>query len=204
MQPSAVHVPSQSRKQKQIVESAIALFTRHGIRRVTVEEICREAGASKMTFYRYFTNKIELVKHIWTGWFNGGIARLAEIKAMEVPFAEKVGLLLEYKMEFLSAVSPELVSDLLHRNPELEDFVQELRGRGRQAFCQFLVEAQEKGDMRAGVRPEFVMVVMDRLHDMADDPHLLSIYSDPVELIAEINNFLFYGILPPPEREAGR
>ena len=107
-------------------------------------------------------------------------------------------------MEFLSAVSPELVSDLLHRNPEVEDFVQELRGRGRQAFCQFLVEAQEKGDMRAGVRPEFVMVVMDRLHDMADDPHLLSIYSDPVELIAEINNFLFYGILPPPEREAGR
>jgi len=29
---------------------------------VSVEELCREAGASKMTFYKYFANKAELFR----------------------------------------------------------------------------------------------------------------------------------------------
>jgi hypothetical protein len=29
---------------------------------VSVEELCREAGASKMTFYKYFANKAELIR----------------------------------------------------------------------------------------------------------------------------------------------
>jgi hypothetical protein len=29
---------------------------------VSVEELCREAGASKVTFYKYFANKAELIR----------------------------------------------------------------------------------------------------------------------------------------------
>ena len=53
-----------SKKKLQIVETAKDLFMRYGIRRVTIDEICRTAGASKMTFYKYFSNKIALLKEI--------------------------------------------------------------------------------------------------------------------------------------------
>ena len=51
-----------NKKIQQLVTTAQELFMRHGIRRVTVEEICSEANISKMTFYKYFKNKIELTK----------------------------------------------------------------------------------------------------------------------------------------------
>ena len=51
-------------KYQQIVETATDLFMRFGVKRVTVEEICRTAQISKMTFYKYFNNKIELAEYI--------------------------------------------------------------------------------------------------------------------------------------------
>ena len=47
-----------------IVNKARELFWKHGITRVTVEEICKEANVSKMTFYRFFSNKTELGRTI--------------------------------------------------------------------------------------------------------------------------------------------
>ncbi|MBN1927463.1 MAG: helix-turn-helix transcriptional regulator, partial [Prolixibacteraceae bacterium] len=46
----------------QILQSAKKLFWKYGIRKVSIDEICREAGVSRMTFYRLFKNKIELAK----------------------------------------------------------------------------------------------------------------------------------------------
>ena len=53
-----------SKKIGQLVTTAQELMMRHGIHRVTVEEICSDANISKMTFYKYFKNKIELTKSI--------------------------------------------------------------------------------------------------------------------------------------------
>ena len=48
-------------KRIQIVKTAKELFWKFGIKRVTIEEICREANVSKMTFYKFFSNKNELL-----------------------------------------------------------------------------------------------------------------------------------------------
>lgn len=42
-----------------ILAAAKNLFLKHRSKRVTAEEICEKAGISKMTFCRYFQNKIE-------------------------------------------------------------------------------------------------------------------------------------------------
>ncbi len=51
-------------KYNQIIETASELFVRFGIKRVTVEEICKTSGVSKMTFYKFFRNKNEVVEKI--------------------------------------------------------------------------------------------------------------------------------------------
>ena len=43
---------------------------------MTVEEVCREAAVSKMTFYKYFQNKVELVRTIRDNWVEEGSMRL--------------------------------------------------------------------------------------------------------------------------------
>jgi AcrR family transcriptional regulator len=50
-----------SRVRDRIMQTACDLFYRHGIRAVGVEAIASEAGTNKMSFYRNFSSKDELV-----------------------------------------------------------------------------------------------------------------------------------------------
>ncbi len=52
---------SRSRPRERIVNTAQDLFHRHGIRGVGVEAIAEAAGTNKMTLYRHFGSKDELV-----------------------------------------------------------------------------------------------------------------------------------------------
>jgi AcrR family transcriptional regulator len=183
------------KKQEHIVSAAAALFQRFGIRRVTVEEICREAGASKMTFYKYFPNKMELVKHIWNEWFDEGYRRLEEIDAMDIPFSTKLQKIIEYKSEQLAKMSPESMDELLHTDPELMTFFHTAQMKNLDLFMTFLKNAQARGDMRS-MRPELILAVLDKLNEIARDENLITLYRDHVEFVREIQLFLFYGILP--------
>jgi AcrR family transcriptional regulator len=54
------------KKRIQITETAIRLFSQFGTKRVTIEEICRTAGVSKVTFYKHFKNKaLNIISVFW-------------------------------------------------------------------------------------------------------------------------------------------
>lgn len=50
--------------QKNIIKTAGELFFRLGIRSVSIDDICRELGISKKTFYVYFQSKDELIERM--------------------------------------------------------------------------------------------------------------------------------------------
>jgi len=190
-----------SKKKGQIVEAATALFTRFGARRVTVEEICRKAGASKMTFYKYFPNKMELLKYIWNSWIDEGFGKLEEIDAMDIPFLEKLQKLIEYKMESLSKMSPEFIDEFITTDPEMKEFVDQMRTKSISRFMEYVSDAQEKGNMRQ-MRPELFLALIEKLKEIVQDEHLRKVYPNDVEFIREIHNFLFFGVLPMERRES--
>ena len=51
-------------KEKQIIEAARKLFNKYGFKKVTMDEIAREANVTKRTVYSYFSSKEELFKCI--------------------------------------------------------------------------------------------------------------------------------------------
>ena len=187
-----------SKKMDRIIETATELFVQHGIRRITIEEICRTAGASKMTFYKYFDNKIDLLRHIWERWFDEGYRVLDEIDEMDIPFAEKMQRLIEWKMNLVSSLSPAFLDEILHTSPELAAFIGEMRVKNIARFMEFVEKAQERGDMRR-MRPEFFLAVMNKMQDVIYDERLAGLYTDRLDLIRDVHNFIFFGILP--ERE---
>lgn len=184
-----------SKKMNRIIETATGLFTKHGIRRITIEEICRTAGTSKMTFYKYFDNKIDLLHQIWQRWFDEGYRMLDEIDSMDIPFAEKMRRLIDYKMDLVSKMSPEFLGEVMHASPELGEFIGEMRAKNLSRFMEFVEKAQRRGDMRR-MRPEFFMAVMNWLQGIISDDELAKAYPDRLELILDVHNFLFFGILP--------
>lgn len=51
-------------KQKEILENAHRIFTKHGIRCVSMDDISSEMGISKKTLYQYFKNKADLLQSV--------------------------------------------------------------------------------------------------------------------------------------------
>ena len=180
-----------SKKKELIIESAEKLFLRHGIKRISVEEICKTAQVSKMTFYKYFANKIALVKHIWNTWADEGFARLDEINAMDIPFPEKIELMFEWRQQLTAKVSVEFIKEIIPIEVDLE--------RAKRRFLDFILDAQKKGEIRAEIRPEFLTAVMDKLYEMARDETLVKNYASFMDFRKELKDFFWYGILARPK-----
>lgn len=86
-----VQVTSEARER--ILEAATALFYRHGINNVGIDRIIAESGVAKMTLYRHFRSKDELVLAFlekmntdWTAWLRERVAALSS-SVQERPLA---------------------------------------------------------------------------------------------------------------------
>ncbi len=172
-----------------------ALFLKHGFKRVTIEEVCAEAGVSKMTFYKHFSNKMDLVKAIVIKMGEEALDRYKKIMHRNIPFAEKIELQIQMKMEGTAEMSSEFMDDLLvHAEPEIMQFMGEQRKYFLGIVHADYVEAQKKGEIRKDVKPEFIIYFLNHLNDMLKDEVLVNMYKDPNELAMELIRFFFYGV----------
>ena len=189
-------------KFQQIVSKARGLFMRFGIHRVSVEEVCREAGVSKMTFYKHFRNKTELVQFILNQIAQQALDRYNGIMDQDVPYSEKVKQIIQMKLDQTEEVTTEFIKDFVNNaEPEIAEWYQRVVQERMMLFLNHLREAQRDGSLRSDVNPEFIVYIMNRMIEMVYDDNLVRLYESPKELTAELMNFLFYGILPRKEGE---
>ena len=184
-----------SRKRDQLIQTGEALFVKYGMRRVTVEEICRQAGVSKPTFYRYFENKAALARGIVDLWIEQALQRIDEIEDAEVPFPAKLKQILAIKQELSARPGPEFLEDLIPLEIDLS--------HGLRRVMRFLVKGQQQGDIRADVRPELLMAAFNLLNSMQRDPRIRDLYEDAETLAGDVFKLFHYGALSTDHREAG-
>lgn len=173
------------------------LFIKFGTRRVTIDEICRSAKISKMTFYKYFPNKVELAKTVLNRLAETQMAVFRDIMARDVPFEEKVRQTIQMKREAGRRLGNEWPLEILE-NPDSEigRFLQSMTGRIAREVRDEYEKAQINGDIRADVRMDFIFFFLDHLQAMFQDERLLRMYDSIEDLTAELVNFFFWGILP--------
>ena len=189
---------------RQILETARNLFWKHGLKRVTVEEICSEAGVSKMTFYKFFPNKIELAKTVYTIEIDRGIEKFREIMSNnDTPALEKMEQMMLLKSEGTLNISREFLNDF-YSNPELglSGWVEKKSREAWQEMIGDFKEAQSKGWFRADFKPEGFLYMVKTFSEMVTDENLLRLYGTPQEAIMELSRFFTYGIMPKSEKVA--
>jgi AcrR family transcriptional regulator len=187
---------SDNQKYNQIITTSKKLFWKYGIKRVTIEEICREAGVSKMTFYKYLKNKNDLVKQIIEHTLDKAMVKYRKIMQQDIPFIEKARQSIALKMEQTEEMSNEFFEDyFLHADPELSDFLNQKVTESIGIIMKDYIQAQKKGEIRADIRPEFILYFLNHMTEMAKDQQLLTLYKNPGDLVRELINFFFYGII---------
>jgi AcrR family transcriptional regulator len=179
------------------VNAAKSLFWKHGIRRVTIEEICQVAGVSKMTCYKYFSNKTAIAKYLIEDLFETGVKAYKEIYNSDIPYEEKVKMMVDLKMSNAHEMSQELVDDIYkYQDEELSETIETIKKKMIGIYLDDIREAQKAGEIRNDVKPEFMLYFLNNLTEMLTDQRLVGIYSNPEQMIAEVMNFFFYGIMP--------
>ena len=185
----------QNKKYNSILKTAKTLFWKHGIRRVTIEEICKEAGVSKMTFYKHFPNKIELAKTILENLIQSSMAKFKGIIESEMPFSEKMKEIFLLKIEGMNNFSMEFINDI-YTNPEtgLKGYMESQQKKSMQLTVDFYTNAKAKGFIRPDVKIDFLLAFSNQIVEMMKNAQLMAQYEEPQDFIIEAMNVLFYGI----------
>ncbi len=186
-----------SLKFQQIVKTAKKLFWKYGIKRVSIEEICQEAGVSKMTFYKHFTNKIDLARYILEKLFIDGTKQYRQFMDSDIPFEKKIEETIKLKLNNTNEISNEFLNDLYKNDiKELQDFMQKNINNGIQMIFTDYSKAQKKGFIRQDLSIDFLMFMLNYMVEMCTNEKITSMFKNPQEMIKEFTNFFFYGILP--------
>ncbi len=185
-----------NKKYQLVLATAHQLFWKFGIKRVTIEEICKEAGISKMTFYRYFPNKIELSKRVLSKVFDDAEENYKRLMQQDISFAEKVKQQVVMKFEGTQDISAEIIADLSSGwNEELQAFYEAYAKKMTTMVYNDYAEAQRKGEIRKDVKLDFIFYMSTQMAKMSADQELLAMYGSVQEIIMEFMNLMFYGIL---------
>ncbi|MBU8891392.1 MAG: TetR/AcrR family transcriptional regulator [Bacteroidales bacterium] len=184
-------------KLKEILIAAKELFWKYGFKRVTIEEVCREANVSKMTFYKHFKNKMELVKYILNHITDNANKKYRLIMDSDIPFSDKIKKTIDLKLEASQDISNEFYNDYVrHADPEMIAFLQEKRNEFLGTILKDYADAQKKGEIRKDLKPEFILYFLNQMQELIKDEQLEKMYDNPQDIIMEFTNFFFYGILP--------
>ncbi len=185
-----------SPKIKHLVQVARELFFRYGIKRVSLEEVCRESGISKVTFYRYFKNKSDLVIYILSELFTEARVEIQKIIKMNVSFAEKMQKILVLKMGYGDEYGQEFMKELfMGADATIKNFIEEENKKSMGVFRKMLEDAQKNGDIRKDIKIEFVICMMNVIKEMLKDKNLQKMYPNMSLLIKDVFNFVYYGLL---------
>jgi AcrR family transcriptional regulator len=184
-----------NKKYNSILKTAKTLFWKHGIRRVSIEEICKEASVSKMTFYKFFPNKTDLAKTILDNLIQTSIVKFKNIIASEVPFLQKLKEIFLLKVEGMDNISMEFINDIF-TNPELglKEYMEDQQQKSVKITVDFYKDAQQKGFIRPDVKIDFLIAFSNQIIEMMKNKSLMAQYARPQDFVVESMNVIFYGI----------
>lgn len=189
-------------KQGDILRTAEELFMQFGYDRITVEEICREAAVSKVTFYKYFNNKFAVLEDYMEARLALGMETFEKIRAADASLQEKMSALIAMKETAVSHFTPVFYKSLLSGDELVQAFMQKWVTISLKTQREFLEDGQKSGEIHPDYSIEFLLSVWTSLTEMARSESMLSMYSDNmVKLSQDFMNFLFYGTTGPPRED---
>jgi len=102
-------------REERIVDAAIAVFSRYGVQRTTMNDIAGEAGVARQTIYNVFANKDEILRAAIRLYAARAIAAIED----ECAQTEALGAQLDVAFEHLIAEPFEM----MHASPHADEIV---------------------------------------------------------------------------------
>ncbi len=186
---------------EKILLSALALFSERGISQTSVNEISYRAGVTRVTVYRHFPDKKELVLAAFLRVeqvFEKGLAELNQNPQADLETViNQIG-------KDLNKLPPgdvfARIDELKRLYPDTYSSVQEMRVATLSGLSEyFSAMAKRQGLLRPGLNRAIVQAVFWELTiNLFDNPRFKSVGLSDAELFHAITDLLLHGILKSP------
>jgi AcrR family transcriptional regulator len=159
---------SQDQKQH-IIKTAGEMFFRLGIRSVSIDDICREIGMSKKTFYVYFGSKDELIEQMLQANIDYMAGKMQELLDLR-DFRQLVKKFIKHQEAEKNDVRrvPQLVYDLKKYYPrQFADFQIKCFETQKEFIKHYLELGVDQGLVCANLNIELTAVLFAKIHNDA-------------------------------------
>jgi AcrR family transcriptional regulator len=189
---------TEDQTREKIVLSALALFSERGIGKTSMHEVAFRAGVTRVTVYRHFSEKKELVRAAFLRVEQVFQTGLAELERNPLADWESV---LNQIGEGLSVLPAGDVSaraaELKRLYPDVYASIQEVRVATLNGmFDHFSAMAKRQGLLRPGLNQSIVKAVFwELVINFFDNPRFKSFGLSDADLYHALTDILLYGIL---------
>lgn len=136
------------KKYENLLDKAEELFWKYGYTSVSVDQIAKEAGISKMTIYKHFHSKEDLFIEVLMNNTERHINTLMEKLEEEYHTLDKIETMYSYMLEISSQLSPIFVKEVMDRANILTKIVAYKEKRTLEMWRHIVEDGIQKKEIR--------------------------------------------------------
>lgn len=159
-----------------IVDVAMKLFLKHGIRLVRMDDVARKMGISKRTIYELYSNKEDLLYEVVVCHFKQRQAVMNQVLCRCNDVMEILLEVYHQKVADFKMTNPLFFSEMI-RYPQLQDFLNQQNLEMRQHSIDFYKRGVGEGYFRADVNYELAVKLFDVMGQYIMEQELYRTYS---------------------------
>lgn len=182
--------------QSKILAQAFELFTKYGIRNVSMDNIAAEMGISKKTLYQHIDNKADLLHKAMEMHLQNECSIADSISHTANNAIEEMLGIADHVCRQLNMMLPSAIYELKKYYPESWELLE--KHRSEYIYGCILKNIQkgiEQGLYRPDVRPELIArFYIAKSRVIVEDDLLLKTEYQPVEVLLEMLQYHIYGI----------
>lgn len=184
-----------SPKYRILCDTAFSLFIQNGVKQVRVEAICQQAGVSKMTFYKYFKNKNDILQTVFGEWIVKKTEEARRILSGTDMLEERLKLLVKWKGEWVKDFSKEFVSDVYAADSPLKEILIQQSSESISILKDYFTKAKQAGKMNKDVSVDSLMFWINSMSNLLMDHSLENNFSSTEDMFNQLSSLYFYGIM---------
>ncbi|GMT44225.1 MAG: TetR family transcriptional regulator [bacterium] len=186
-------------KDKDIIRKVAQLYSKYGIKSITMDDVAHELGISKKTLYEYFSDKLHLVNAVIEQEILFNDLRLKEQKSNSENALQEMFKIFRFHLQMLKEYNPALEFDLKKYYPEIYSRLKRIkRTKIWETTLNNLIKGKREGFYRKELNEEIITKLTVLRIESLSENDLFSqeeIYSH--EFSKEMFLYHLHGILTP-------
>ena len=178
-----------------IVHAANQLFRKYGYKKVTIQEICKEACVSKTTFYKAFEDKASIAKRIISETAKGIESSVSKTCRKSHGVKGKVEELLKLHDQFVDEIGYDFISETMSAPEEISHILSQVFSNFEKNLTKTIRLGQKTGEISSEININFALSLLRKLHQLESNAEFIETLPNATKRSNQLSYIFFNGIL---------